>query len=177
WAGRPPTTTSTSAPARRSRSRPKATRVRSVPRPSCSPPAKAHPDQIQSVLQETEPGCALDSMRLSHFLRRTGVPFGGKCFRLLALVLTTAVLLAGQDGAGAADESQKFQLEVFINETPTTLVGTFTRLADHRFAATRAELAELGVKAPGTGEPDEQIVIDDLPGVTFRYDEPEQKIY
>src|SRR5207244_7894467 len=24
-------------------------------------------------------GCALDSIRLSHFLRRTGVHFGGKC--------------------------------------------------------------------------------------------------
>jgi len=42
--------------------------------------SKAHPDQIESVFEETEPGCALDSMRLSHFLRRTGAHFGGKCF-------------------------------------------------------------------------------------------------
>src|SRR5262249_28133885 len=42
--------------------------------------AKAHPDQIESVPEEAEPGCALDSRRLSHFLRRTSVHFGGKCF-------------------------------------------------------------------------------------------------
>src|SRR5262245_18191063 len=59
-----------------------------------APPAllKAHPDQIESMLEETEPGCALDSTRLSHFLRRTGVQpgsspgqaFGGKCFSFIA---------------------------------------------------------------------------------------------
>src|SRR5262249_45783034 len=35
---------------------------------------------MESVSKETEPGCALDSTGLSHFLRRTGVHFGGKCF-------------------------------------------------------------------------------------------------
>src|SRR5262249_49649515 len=34
---------------------------------------KAHPDQMESVFEQTEPGCAVDSMRLSHFQRRTGV--------------------------------------------------------------------------------------------------------
>jgi len=60
----------------------KSGRLRPMPQTGpapCSGHAKAHPDQIDSVFEETEPGCALDSMRLSHFLRRTGAHFGGKC--------------------------------------------------------------------------------------------------
>ena len=49
--------------------------------------ARAHPVRIEPISDRVEAGCALDSMRLSHFLRRTGVhpgsspgqAFGGKC--------------------------------------------------------------------------------------------------
>src|SRR5262249_40021000 len=86
-------------------------RRRPMPGPQgAAPPAalcvapKAHPDQIEWVFEETEPGCALGSMRLSHFLRRTGVHFGGKCFSaqparrrsaLLVSVLAHAAALLG----------------------------------------------------------------------------------
>jgi len=93
----------------------------------------------------------------------------------IATVLT-AMLLAGQDGTQADDGSRQFQLEVIINDTPTNTIGTFTRLADGRFAATRAELSELGVKTPDQGGPDDLVVID-MAGASYRYDEPEQKIY
>src|SRR5262249_18795443 len=50
---------------------------------------RAHPDEVGSVSCRAVQGCALDSIRLSHFLRRTGVQpgsspgqaFGGKCSR------------------------------------------------------------------------------------------------
>jgi len=88
-----------------------------------------------------------------------------------------AALLANQGYAGAAEDSPKFQLEVFINDAPTKLVGTFSRLSDNRFAATRAELTELGVKPPGSGAAEDLMVLDDIPGITYRYDEPAQKMF
>src|SRR5262249_54270872 len=95
---------------------------------------------------------------------------------LLAPVLIIAALLANQGSARAAEDSRKFQLEVFINDAPTKLVGTFSQLADNRFAATRAELTELGVKPPGSGAAEDLVVLDDIPGITYRYDEPAQKM-
>jgi len=62
--------------------------------------ARAHPDQIEAIFEQTEPGCALASIRLSHFLRRTGAHFGGKCFRA---ALSGALLLAGVP-AGHAEQ-------------------------------------------------------------------------
>jgi len=95
----------------------------------------------------------------------------------LAAVLLTATFFGCQDGVQADDGSRQFQLDVIINGTPTKTIGTFTRLADGRFAATRGELRELGVKPAGSGNADELVVIDDMPGASYRYDEPQQAIY
>jgi outer membrane usher protein len=95
-------------------------------------------------------------------------------FVIYALVL--AALLAGQPEA-AADDSRPLQLEVFINDAPTERIGTFAQLADRKLAATRSELAEVGVSAPGNGAADEMIALDDAPGIMYRYDEPSQRIY
>jgi outer membrane usher protein len=95
----------------------------------------------------------------------------------LALLLLAAIFIAHQDGARGDDASRKFELEVFVNDNPVQAIGTFTQLADGRFAATRAELGELGVKPPGSGGADELVVLDDMPGASYRYDEPGQRIY
>ena len=95
---------------------------------------------------------------------------------LLAFLLATTAWISVQGRAGAAEESQKLQLEVVINDVPSKLVGTFTHLPDGRFAATRAELTEIGLKAPGSGEAEDLVVIEDITGVTYRYDDGEQKI-
>ena len=60
--------------------------------------------------------------------------------------------------------------KVFINDTPTDRIGTFALLADQKLAATRGELAELGVNAPGTGAAEDAIVIDAASGIEYRYD-------
>jgi outer membrane usher protein len=78
---------------------------------------------------------------------------------------------------GAAAESRRLELEVYINDVPTKLIGSFTQLADGRMAARHAELAEVGIKVPGPGTGDELIVIDNLPDVAYRYDEPTQRIF
>src|SRR5258707_13152492 len=94
---------------------------------------------------------------------------------MCALVL--AAWLAGQPAAAANDDSRPLQLEVFINDAPTDRIGTFALLADQKLAATRGELAELGVNAPGNGAAEDTIVIDAASGIEYRYDEPSQRIY
>jgi len=90
-------------------------------------------------------------------------------FVICALIL--AALLARQPEA-AADDSRPLQLEVFINDTPTERIGTFAQLAEQKLAATRSELAEVGVSVPGNGAADEMIALDNSPGIVYRYDEP-----
>jgi outer membrane usher protein len=79
--------------------------------------------------------------------------------------------------AGAAMETRQLQLEIYINDLATGLIGSFTQLPEQRMAARRAELADAGIKAPGSGSGDELIVIDNLPDIAFRYDERTQRIY
>src|SRR5499427_2873848 len=94
-----------------------------------------------------------------------------------SLVISAVVLMTLLARPAAADDPRPLQLEVFINETPTEKIGTFAQLAEGKHAATRGELAELGVSAPGTGAADEMITLDDASGITYRYDEPSQRIY
>jgi outer membrane usher protein len=96
-------------------------------------------------------------------------------FVMCALVV--AAWLACQPAAAADDDSRPLQLEVFINDTPTDRIGTFALLADQKLAATRGELAEIGVNAPGNGAAEDTIVIDAASGIEYRYDEPSQRIY
>ncbi|HLF12512.1 MAG TPA: fimbrial biogenesis outer membrane usher protein, partial [Gammaproteobacteria bacterium] len=88
-----------------------------------------------------------------------------------------AAIFARQDAASAAVESHRLQLEVYMNDTATNLIGSFARLADGRIAARPGELIELGVKVPDSGGADDLVAIDDLPGIAYRYDEPAQKIF
>src|SRR5437016_7690264 len=99
---------------------------------------------------------------------------GLRPFVMCALIW--AALLAQQPKA-AAEEPRPLQLEVFINDTPTEKIGTFAQLADQKLAAARSELAELGVNAPGNGAADEVIALDETSGITYRYDEPSQRVY
>src|SRR5437660_19237 len=88
----------------------------------------------------------------------------------LTCALVLAALLASIP-RGAADDLPPLQLEVFINDTPTEKIGTFAQPAEGKLAATRGELAELGVNAPGNGAADEMVALDETSGITYRYDE------
>src|SRR5262245_50986700 len=100
----------------------------------------------------------------------------GELALVLALALAVSSLAPAQRGA-RAETRQPLQLEVYINDTPTELVGSFVRMSNGRIAAESSELGELGLKAQPASGAGTLIVIDDLPGVTYRYDEPNQKIY
>jgi outer membrane usher protein len=95
----------------------------------------------------------------------------------LALALALAALPGAQRGARAAAQTQPLQLEVFINDKETQLIGTFVRLSDGRIAAQPNELVEIGLKVQRLSGAEALIAIDELPGVVYRYDEPTQKIY
>ncbi len=85
---------------------------------------------------------------------------------------------ASREKAPRAEETaHQLQLEVYLNGAPTRLIGSFIRLSGRQLAATRAELVELGIKVPGAGAGDERIVVNNLAGVSYRYDEPTQSIF
>src|SRR5262245_61573375 len=92
---------------------------------------------------------------------------------LLMCALALAGVLASAPHA-AADDPPPLQLEVFINDTPTEKIGTFAQLAEGKLSATRGELAEVGVSAPGNGAADEMIALGETTGTVYRYDEPSQ---
>ena len=94
--------------------------------------------------------------------------------RLLA-ALSLALVLACTAGRARAEEA--LQLEVFVNDQPTELVGAFVMLDDKRIAARQHELEEVGLNPKGHSEPDKLVVLDELAGVSYRYEESTQRIY
>src|SRR3978361_1915664 len=90
-------------------------------------------------------------------------------------VLAIGCLWAGA-GAAALEGGRPLQLEILINGDKTGLLGSFLELPDGRLAARRSELVEAGVKIPGFGAPEEIVVLSELLGEKFKYDEPAQSI-
>jgi outer membrane usher protein len=78
--------------------------------------------------------------------------------------------------AAATEGGQPLQLDILINGDKTGLLGSFVQLPDGDIAARRSELVEAGVKIPGAGQPDDIVVLKDLLGDKFKYDEPSQSI-
>jgi outer membrane usher protein len=83
------------------------------------------------------------------------------------------------NGAAAvkADEPRPLQLEVYINGATTNVIGAFVQVAGGRMAARRSELAEVGIKTPDPGSASDLIILDDLSGLEYRYDEAKQAIF
>ena len=81
------------------------------------------------------------------------------------------------DRARAEDAGDPMQLEVFINDVPTQLIGAFVLLDDKRIAARQHELEDLGLNPNGHSDPDKLVILDNLAGVSYRYEEATQRIY
>ncbi len=94
---------------------------------------------------------------------------------LAAWVLSLAILL-GAGRAAANDDARALQLEVYINGIATQKIAAFLQRSDQRISASRSELAEIGIKAPGDGDGDQMIPLGPGTGLAYRYDEAEQKI-
>jgi len=79
--------------------------------------------------------------------------------------------------ARAQDAARPMQLEVVLNGNPTKLIGSFSMLDGNRLAATRQELRELGLDPRGsTTSPDQVVVLDEMFGVSYRYEEATQRV-
>jgi outer membrane usher protein len=74
------------------------------------------------------------------------------------------------------ESGRPLQLEILINGNKTGLLASFLQLPDGRLTAHRAELVDAGVKVPGSGLPDDVVVLGDLLDDKFKYDEPAQTI-
>lgn len=97
---------------------------------------------------------------------------------VLVALLLLWVSWSGSASATTVSLSERpLQLEVFVHQTTTGLIGNFVQMADGRIAVRRSELTELGVRTPGTGSAEELVVLARIPGFNYRYDEPAQKIY
>lgn len=96
---------------------------------------------------------------------------------MLALLWVMALVLLARTGAVAAEATRALQLEVFINNTPTQKIGAFVDLGQGRLAAAAQELAELGVKIEGPFSGQTLVALDELPGLSYRFDEPAQSVH
>jgi outer membrane usher protein len=79
--------------------------------------------------------------------------------------------------ASDAPQEQELFLEVFFGQRSTGLIAS-VRLKDERLYAKPAELREIGLALPaGTPVSDRGLVgLDDLPGLTYEYDRPNQRL-
>jgi outer membrane usher protein len=98
------------------------------------------------------------------------------CRSLAVAVFAMIALRAGAGSAATEEGARALQLDISIGGDKIGQIGSFLQLADGSIAAHRSELVEAGVKVPGSGQPDELIVLNELLGDRFRYDEPSQSI-
>jgi outer membrane usher protein len=96
---------------------------------------------------------------------------------LAGLLLAAALASTSSRALSAEGDVCALQLEVFINQTPTHLIGAFDLIEGRKIAAKRAELEEMGLKPRGYASPDQEIVLDELVGLSYRYDEASQQIF
>lgn len=78
---------------------------------------------------------------------------------------------------GQAAETQLLQLEVYINDRATNLIGAFMLHPDGRITSSAAELQAIGLKIPPTLAGRLDIPLEALPDVRSRYDETAQSIH
>ena len=91
---------------------------------------------------------------------------------LLGVVFGAERLRAQQPQA----EQKNLQLEVFVNNAPTNVIGSFVQFTDGRIGATQHEIGELGFLITATKASNEIIMLDDIPSVKYDYNEREQRI-
>jgi len=97
--------------------------------------------------------------------------------RLLAALALVLAVACAANRARAEDAGDPVQLEVFINDVPTQLIGAFVLLDDKRIAARQHELEDLRLNPKGHADPDKLVILDSLAGVSYRYEEATQRIY
>lgn len=93
----------------------------------------------------------------------------------LVALLWQCTLLSALAEEHRAPSHLPLQLEVTVNGAKIGLLGSFALLVDQRLAATRDELANLGLSVPEARRAG-HIPLDELAGLTYRYDPARQTI-
>jgi outer membrane usher protein FimD/PapC len=97
----------------------------------------------------------------------------GLLIRLFLLVAALTQIIGSQTAAAGAIP---LQLEVIIEGKATDRITSFVLIQDGRLMARRSDLAGLGLPVPRDGMPDDLIVLNDIPGLKYRYDEEQQSV-
>lgn len=92
------------------------------------------------------------------------------------LVVAVGALWFGIVAGGKAAELQPLQLEVLINGNSTNLIGSFVRDGDGRIGAAPAELKAVGIRVDNRTASSAVVFLDDLPGLSYRYDASTQRL-
>src|SRR6266550_2486199 len=105
-------------------------------------------------------------------------PVGGRAFLVVVLGVVLGVAIGAGGARAGADqpgEQKNLQLEVIINGVPANMIGGFVLFGGNRLGATRNELQELGLRIQSRF-PQEIVMLDDIPGLKYEYEERTQKI-
>lgn len=93
-----------------------------------------------------------------------------------AWLFLLAIALADLAPTAVRAADRDLQLEVSIAGQRTNLIGAFREDAHGRLSATREELEELGIDVPSGYERDDMVLLADLTGLAYHFDEPAQMI-
>ena len=95
----------------------------------------------------------------------------------ITLCFMIILVMVARGGAAETGQDQKnLQLEVIINGVPTNMIGSFVLFAGKRIGATRNELEDVGLDIGQRRFPEDIVMLDDIPGLRYVYDEPTQTI-
>lgn len=97
--------------------------------------------------------------------------------RLSCAGAVTVLLLGALTwGSWAAEAPEDLQLAVTINGIPAKMIGSFVLIEGKRIGARRAELEDVGLHVEAGTVAGEPVMLDDIPSLTYRYDERSQTI-
>ncbi len=109
------------------------------------------------------------------FVQKPKCAENARGYFLFALYLVAGLLFQSLSPAQA--EPIPLHLEVHVNGHSTQLIAAFEQHEDGRFSATLSELQELGLKANGASPVGGKVFLNDIGGLSFKYNEAEQTLF
>jgi len=101
---------------------------------------------------------------------------GAVALRTLTYLCIALGALFCAERSHAGQEQKNLQLEVFINNTPVGIIGSFVLLDNNRLGTTRNELEEIGLRINPQRFPADVIALDDIPSLKYEYEERTQSV-
>jgi outer membrane usher protein len=77
----------------------------------------------------------------------------------------------------ASDSQMNLQLETFVNDIPAHMIGSYVLFDSKRLGATRNELEEVGLHVATGRNPEDLVMLDEIPSLKYKYVEQTQSLY